>query len=410
MRVRLRGFVGATVCLAGVSASAQTVRDSAGIRIFTYPEPARANAVWHLDPKPLLEIGGASGTGPTEFTHIWGAARTASGGLVISDEPAQELRVFDANGRHLRTMGRKGEGPGEFSQIRGVFIYGDTVYALDDTRGTAVFLLDGRLIRQAVFPSLAPYHPVDPWGAMADGSTIETAAGRETLQMVMQVGTRIEMRGLFRVARDSRSATLLATLPSYEHYRAHDDPLGGGELVAFAPVLTVAVFANRVCTARGERFEIRCMNGAGQFEMIVRRDMPLTPVSATAREEYRARIRGSGKAPGEGFAIPQSRLDELAMRTHFAESFPALGWIAAGKDGEIWVSDYRYQQFTRAPGSQARAGEVTHWNVFARDGVWSGAVDMPAGFTLKEAGRDYVLGVNRDEDGVERVTVYKLIR
>jgi hypothetical protein len=55
--------------------ASQTVRDSAGDRIVTHT--------------------GAAGTGPTMFSHIWGAARAANGDIIVSDEPARELRVFD---------------------------------------------------------------------------------------------------------------------------------------------------------------------------------------------------------------------------------------------------------------------------------------------------------------------------
>jgi hypothetical protein len=37
-------------------------------------------------------------------------------------------------------------------------------------------------------------------------------------------------------------------------------------------------------------------------------------------------------------------------------------------------------------------------------------VDLPAAFIPKDIGRDYVLGVNRDEDGVPRATMYRLRR
>ena len=62
------------------------------------------------------------------------------------------------------------------------------------------------------------------------------------------------------------------------------------------------------------------------------------------------------------------------------------------------------------PGEHPPARDVTHWNVFARDGARIGALDLPARFGLKDAGRDYVLGVNRDDDGIERVTMYRLVR
>lgn len=36
--------------------------------------------------------------------------------LRISSLDAKELRVFDDTGRHVRTIGRPGQGPGEFEQ------------------------------------------------------------------------------------------------------------------------------------------------------------------------------------------------------------------------------------------------------------------------------------------------------
>jgi len=152
------------------------------------------------------------------------------------------------------------------------------------------------------------------------------------------------------------------------------------------------------------------MNPSGALQLIIRREVRPVPVTSAAREAYLTARRTPGKGAGEGGAIPQSRLDQLAAKTHFAETFPALAWISAGKDGELWVSDYQYEQYVRPRGEQAPLGATVHWNVFAKDGTWAGAVDLPARFILKDAGRDYVLGVNRDDDGIERVTMYQLLR
>jgi hypothetical protein len=54
-----------------------------------------------------------------------------------------------------------------------VYAYGDTVYALDDIRGTAVFTIDGRLIRQVLYPSL---HPETHRGANICSASIGTMA------------------------------------------------------------------------------------------------------------------------------------------------------------------------------------------------------------------------------------------
>lgn len=43
--------------LCGSHLAAQTVRDSAGIRIVTHASAARPQGVWRIAPKPILEIG-----------------------------------------------------------------------------------------------------------------------------------------------------------------------------------------------------------------------------------------------------------------------------------------------------------------------------------------------------------------
>jgi hypothetical protein len=399
----------ATSLFADAASAQPAIRDSAGIRIVTHARTAQARATWRIAPQPVVEIGGVDATGPAMFGRIWGVARAPTGEIVVTEEPAQELRVFSAAGRHLRTFGRKGEGPGEFSQIRGVVIYGDTVYPID-TRRTTIFTLGGKLVRQTPFPAMTPYRPVDPWGALADGSVVQTAPERETMEMARQVGTRIEMRALIRIAADSRSHTVLGVLPTYEHHRGENDP-PGGDLVAFQPYMTVAVFGDRICTGRGVRYELACMNAEGKASLIIRRDLEPMAVTAAARDAYLKKIRTPYNMPGpEGRSPPQSRLDQIAARTHFAATFPAFDWTMAGSDGELWVSEFNLQQRTRPAGEQAGANETVNWNVFAADGSWAATIALPARFFPKQAGKDYVLGINRDEDGVQRVTMYRLLR
>lgn len=50
------------------------------------------------------------------------------------------------------------------------------------------------------------------------------------------------------------------------------------------------------------------------------------------------------------------------------------------------------------------------WSVFATDGSWLGTVATPPYFTISEIGSDYLLGVHRDELGVERVRRYRLVK
>ena len=61
------------------------------------------------------------------------------------------VRVFDSDGKYLRSFGRKGEGPGEFTRSFSLFAaIGDTIIVYDDGSWRLVFFLDnGRYLRTA---------------------------------------------------------------------------------------------------------------------------------------------------------------------------------------------------------------------------------------------------------------------
>ncbi len=61
-----------------------------------------------------LRIGSLESAGPDLFGEIAGFDVDPAGRVWVLEGQAQEIRVFDAAGRHVRTVGRKGGGPGEF--------------------------------------------------------------------------------------------------------------------------------------------------------------------------------------------------------------------------------------------------------------------------------------------------------
>ena len=93
---------------------AVTVVDSAGVTITTTADARRTFAL--VDPRPLLEIGGAEEVGATQFSGIQAVWTDGAGRLWVVDGQSGELRIFEPDGTHLRTVGGRGQGPGEFLQ------------------------------------------------------------------------------------------------------------------------------------------------------------------------------------------------------------------------------------------------------------------------------------------------------
>ena len=67
-----------------------------------------------------LRLGTIEDIGPEMFGRVLDFELDPLNRIWVFEGQAQELRVFDSAGRHVRTIGRKGEGPGEFNQVIGM--------------------------------------------------------------------------------------------------------------------------------------------------------------------------------------------------------------------------------------------------------------------------------------------------
>ena len=95
----------------------------------------------------------AAEAGPEEFGSISTAAIGPGNEVFIGDRHYYEVRVFGPDGRHLRTFGRDGEGPGEFGDIASLAWVRDRLLALDLVVGRITeFLSDGEPLGQRKAP------------------------------------------------------------------------------------------------------------------------------------------------------------------------------------------------------------------------------------------------------------------
>jgi len=104
----------------------------------------------------LTELWRAGGEDDEIFFGYVAAVRTdAQGGLYILDQQQSEIQVYATDGTHLRTVGREGEGPGEFRGPNDMFLLPDgTVCVLQGFPGNIVKLTaDGTPAGQSTFDS-----------------------------------------------------------------------------------------------------------------------------------------------------------------------------------------------------------------------------------------------------------------
>jgi hypothetical protein len=126
--------------------------------------PLGAQAPWPVDPKPVADIGGMNGGPDQELYQVLGARRLADGRIVVLNGKPLELRVYSAQGRLLKRIGRSGQGPGEFGfATRLISAAGDSIVTFTGGVRWQVFRIDGTLVREWTVdrveqPRVTAYH------------------------------------------------------------------------------------------------------------------------------------------------------------------------------------------------------------------------------------------------------------
>lgn len=117
----------------------------------------RGPGVWERDGMAAtwveeLRIGRLDGDGPELFGSISDLETDESGRIYVLEDDASELRVFGADGAHQFTVGREGEGPGEFNRPSSLLwaIDGRLWVAEPLNRRFSLFTADGEFIETRI--------------------------------------------------------------------------------------------------------------------------------------------------------------------------------------------------------------------------------------------------------------------
>jgi hypothetical protein len=131
------------------------------------PEAATGLTVLSIDPAPSLEIGTLEGDPSYTFDNVVGVVTLPSGEIAVADAGASEVRIFSPEGTFVRRVGRRGEGPGEFTNLMRVYPgEGDSIQAADGYPARLMFFdAAGGYARQLMAAEVTSdsLFPLDSW-------------------------------------------------------------------------------------------------------------------------------------------------------------------------------------------------------------------------------------------------------
>jgi hypothetical protein len=379
-------------------------RDSAGVRIIENTKPLwTPGREWRLSEKPIVDIGSGPGT-DQELGRIAGLTRLSDGRIVVADESSLQLKFYDASGRHLKSVGGKGQGPGEFNEINAIArLPGDTI-AVEMLRVSTLIAPTGavaRTVRFGPFPEGVLQTPfVVPLGWFDTGNAvvIDFPQGRRGPAGAQKW---VDSSSLFLVDQAGKTIRSVGKFPAavFVAGRERASPLD------FGAQIVKASSGRAMYLGFPDQYAIHVYNQEWKLERIIRRAWTPRRFTSNELDTY---VDGWmdmwSKATG-----PARETERREMRTSpYAEFLPAYSALLATPTGELWV---REPDLTGAPGCWCLAGMPTvssKWSVFDPDGRWLGDVTMPPRMIPVEVGADYVLGEAVAADDVPHALMYRL--
>ncbi len=379
------------------SSGGAIVRDSAGVEIVELGA-LEAPATWQLEPlwvvdevegEPLYGIGGDFGL--EVRTRFLDADRI---GVVEVGGGRARVHLFAAaDGAPLATVGRQGEGPGEFTAPRGLVATGDGGFVVWDSRLRRVTLwtADLELRGTEPFPDLGivgfpEVHPSDQglwiWlssqlGPPEPGEPLRRGEGVLAHWSGPDVDTVTMFPGLEYVANGSFMG---------------GPPWGDRGLSAGHP--------DGIWLGDTDRPEVRRFDRDGLVRIV---RWGAEPTLRTADDDAAfLRLVETRAPPG----APPEVIEQIRGLL-VVDRKPYWDRIVGGSDGELWVSTTVEMglplEFTGPPSAR-------RWIVIGPDGAPVAEVNTPESFLPGDVRGDLLVGVEHDALGVERVRVFRIVR
>lgn len=261
---------------------------------------------------------------------------TTDGHIVVLDGDAKHLKVLERDGTLIDTLGRPGNGPGEFRGPRTV----------DVARGDSIYVYDTRQNRLSVY--------TPPPSVTLDRSVLLSGSGGN-LTKARVVGDRLagyvtpgytRKEGLYRpepatwrvIGEGGRAGDTLTSVQRKKVATSFDGP---GVVIAYLPFGRITHVApgpdGRLYHGHTDELRVDATSMAGRTRTIADVPVPSIPVTGAERDSALAEIPSRIRPP---------------IASAFPEMKPAFTDLFVADDGRLWI---------RRPTDRLGAEQATWW-------------------------------------------------
>lgn len=354
---------------------------------------------WRLVPE--LQLGELDGAEAMMFAAVSGLEVDDQGRIYVLDRQTNELRIYTREGAHVRTVGRSGGGPGEYTAANGLlWLSPDSLLVVDQEGGRYSILTgEGDFVR-SVPRTLGFYGWAFSGGTEAGRIYEHSSVGADPDRRPALLGTslssgRVPAADRGGPATDAAVDTILLPVPNgpaFEPFSVRTERAGMSMPVPFAPGAVYRLDGQGgVWHGHGSEFRLIHSALSGDTIMEILLDAAPAPVTTAEIEEWESRTSVAR------FREMGGRLD----MSRIPRSKPFFDGVYVDPDRHLWVS---------VPAGPKEAV----FAVFDPEGRYLGRLQanglkrdrfLPP---VVRNGRLYLVG--RDELDVQRVHVFRIDR
>ena len=370
------------------------LRDSAGVRIVEHlivsPVPACSVAA-----APTFALGGVIAAPEQHMIDdVQGTTELSDESIAVAVGAAAEVRVFDKSGRFVRSIGRRGNGPGEFRNLSRLWFLPPDTIVVADYRPWRLqyFTTDGRFHR-SVTPQPQNVNRARVAELLPNGELIQGYP----CCLTSSAGFHPQNLTLTKHDRNGVLVDTIAVLPYGEWGQTPEGaPHASWTFPLFEAFSTVTAAGHRIVLGDQSREELLFIQAGANPELVLRwKDLTddSRKVPSGEVETYR-RKRSVPVRPEIQWTVD----DDLSPARPIRNNFPAFSDLLGASDGSVWVRLYRRPSET----------DTATYRYFRNNRPVCGLkVRVPT--TILFAGNGHIILHERGESDVERVARYEVL-
>ena len=344
-----------------------TTEEVDGVTVIKNPEkPMYSEDIFNL--KEDLSIGESEGKEEYLFSRIDGIDVDNNENIYVLNDKTPYIRVFSRSGEFTKTIGRKGQGPGEFQSPRFIQITPQEEVMVFDpaTRRLTFFSPDGKYLGHISTAKINyPFAPIkmDPGGNLIAKLVIWPSEGGG-----------VELK---KFDSDLKLLTMI--------YKTRiDEPDKEMEIRAMRPSLYFAISKEgNVIWGNSRSYELEVLNLEGKLIKKIMKDYKPIKITEKDKEIFKLRAR---------------RIINRGYELLFPKYFPAFQNISIDCEGRIFVGPYE----------RIESGEddFYYYDVFDSEGKYIAKIPIKSSPRLWKKGKLY--SIEEDEEGYQIVKRYKV--